>query len=472
MADTISSQVVVVGGGPGGYAAAFAAADLGLQVTLIDLAETPGGVCLYRGCIPSKALLNVAKLLGEAEQASAWGITFQEPEIDIDKLRTWKESVVGRLTGGLSTLSKQREVQFIQGRARFTDSNRLQVELADGGQQTVQFEHAILATGSRPAMLPGVEQSPRIMDSTAALELPDIPQRLLVVGGGYIGLELGSVYASLGSEVTVAEQLPTLLPGVDRDLASILNRQLKRKFKDLHLDTSVAEMKVEGEQVRVRFEGDKIEEKEQYFDRVLVAIGRRPNSEDLGLENTKVQLNDKGFVRTDIQCRTEDPNIFAIGDVTEGPMLAHKASHEGRVAAEVISGMKSAFEPKVIPAVVFTDPEIAWCGITEAEAREQKLDVKVVRFPWGASGRALTLDRMDGVTKLIVDGETEQILGAGLVGPGAGELIGEMVLAIEMASVPADIELSIHPHPTLSETIMEAAEGVFGQSTHVYRPKR
>lgn len=466
------SQVVVVGGGPGGYAAAFAAADLGLEVTLVDTQPNPGGVCLYRGCIPSKALLHVAKLLKEAKQASAWGITFGEPKIDIDKLRAWKESVVNKLTAGTGTLTKQRKIEFVQGRGRFTGSNQLVVELADGGTREIAFDHAILATGSRPVKLPGLPESPRIMDSTDALNLPDIPERLLVVGGGYIGLELGSVYAALGSKVTVAEAMPTLLPGADRDLVSVLSRQLNKSFESILLNTRVAEMQVEGEKVRVRFEGEKVDEPEQLFDRVLVAVGRRPNTEDLGLEHTKVQLDERGFVQVDLQRRTHDPSIFAIGDITPGPMLAHKASHEARVAAEVIAGKKAAFEPKVIPAVIFTDPELAWAGLTEAEAKEQGREVKVVRFPWGASGRAVTLDRNDGVTKLVVDAETEQIVGVGIVGPGAGELIAEGVLAIEMAAVPADLEWSIHPHPTLSETIMEAAQGVFGQSTHVYRPKR
>lgn len=472
MAEANTTQVVVIGGGPGGYAAAFAAADLGLQVTLVDTQPNPGGVCLYRGCIPSKALLHVAKLLNEAKQAKDWGVTFSEPQVDIDKLRSWKDSVVTRLTGGTGTLTKQRKVEYVQGYAKFVSSSRITVDLVEGGTQEIDFQHAILATGSRPVSLPGTPESPRIMDSTGALDLPDVPERLLVVGAGYIGLELGSVYAALGSKVTVAEALPAMLPGADRDLVSVLSRQLNKAFEAIHLNTRVAEMKVEGEKVRVRFEGEKIDEPEQLFDRVLVAIGRRPNTQNLGLENTKVQVDERGFVKVDLQRRTDDPNIFAIGDITPGPMLAHKASHEGRVAAEVISGKKSAFEPKVIPAVMFTDPELAWAGLTETEAKEQKRNVKVVRFPWGASGRAITLDRIDGVTKLIVDAETEQVLGAGIVGPGAGELISEAILAIEMAAVPADIELSIHPHPTLSETIMEAAEGVFGQSTHVYRPKR
>lgn len=472
MAEETRTQVVVLGAGPGGYTAAFAAADLGLAVTLVDTEPNPGGVCLYRGCIPSKALLHVAKLLEEVKQAREWGITFGEPSIDIDKLRTWKQSVVAKLTGGTGTLTKQRKIEYVQGRGRFVSSNRLQVDLSGGGRREIVFEHAILATGSRPVTLPGLPASPRIMDSTAALELPDIPERLLVIGGGYIGLELGSVYAALGSKVTVAEMLPNLLPGADRDLVSVLQRQLAKKFEAILLNTRVENVREEGGKIRVRFAGEKVEQPEQVFDRVLVAVGRRPNTDGLGLENTKVRLDAKGFVKVDEQRRTDDPHIFAIGDVTGGPMLAHKASHEGRIAAEVIAGKKAAFEPKAIPAVIFTDPELAWAGLTEAEAKEQGRDVKVVRFPWGASGRAVTLDRNDGVTKLVVDAETEQIVGGGIVGPGAGELISEIVLAIEMAAVPADVELTIHPHPTLSETIMEAAEGVFGQSTHVYRPKR
>lgn len=473
MAETNTAQVVVLGGGPGGYAAAFAAADLGLQVTLIDTEANPGGTCLYRGCIPSKALLNVAKLLSDVRQASSWGITFGEPKIDVDKLRAWKDGVVTRLTNGTGMLTKQRKIEYVQGRGKLLSNRRVQVELAEGGLREIDFEYAILATGSRAVQLPGLDyESPRIMLAKDALNLPDIPERLLVIGGGYIGLELGSVYAALGSKVTVAEMMPTLLPDADRDLVSVLSRSLSKSFEAILLKTKVTEVTVEGEKVRVRFEGEGIDQPEQVFDRVLVAVGRRPNTESIGLENTKIQVDERGFIPTDVQRRTAEPNIFAIGDITHGPMLAHKASHEGRVAAEVIAGKNSAFEPKVIPAVVFTDPELAWCGLTEAKAKEEGRDVKVVRFPWGASGRALTLDRVDGVTKLIVDSETEQILGAGIVGPGAGELIGEAILAIEMAAVPADLEWSIHPHPTLSETIMEAAQGVFGQSTHVYRPKR
>src|SRR5690625_4439017 len=472
MAEQNVAQVVVVGGGPGGYAAAFAAADLGLQVTLVDAAENPGGVCLYRGCIPSKALLHVAKVVEDAKQAAEWGVDFAAPKIDIDRVRGWKDQVVGQLTSGLGGLTRQRKIEFVQGRATFVDAQTLRVEKAEGGEKQIRFEQAILATGSRPATLPGhlSVDSPRMMDSTKALELEDVPKSLLVVGGGYIGLELGTVYAALGSEVSVVEMLPTLLPGADRDLVSLLSRSLGKRFEQIMLETSVAEMTEVEQGIKVRFEGK--EAGEQTFDKVLVSIGRRSNTENLGLENTRVQLDDKGFVQVDAQRRTAEPSIYAIGDVAGEPMLAHKASHEGRVAAEAISGKRVAFDPQAIPAVVFTDPEIAWCGLTEQQAKAEGRKVQVARFPWGASGRALTLGRMDGVTKVICDPDTERVLGVAICGPGAGELIAEAVLAIEMGAVAEDLALTIHPHPTLSETVMESAEAVFGQSTHMYRPRR
>ncbi len=472
MAEQKSTQVVVVGGGPGGYAAAFAAADLGLDVTLVDAAENPGGVCLYRGCIPSKALLHVAKVLEDAKQASEWGVEFAPPTIHIDRVREWKNQVVGQLTSGLGGLTRQRKIEYVQGWARFADAHTLLVDRAEGGQAEIRFEHAILATGSRPATLPAhlTVDSPRVMDSTAALELEEVPETLLVVGGGYIGLELGTVYASLGSRVTVVEMMPTLLPGADRDLVSVLQRSLNKRFEKIMLETSVAGMtEVEGG-IKVRFEGK--EAGEQTFDRVLVAIGRRPNTENLGLENTKVRINEKGFIEVDEQRRTAEPSIFAIGDVAGEPMLAHKASYEGRIAAEVIAGKRVVYDPQAIPAVVFTDPEVAWCGLTEQEAKAQGRKVQVARFPWAASGRALTLGRTDGVTKIICDPETERVLGVAICGPGAGELIAEAVLAIEMGAVAEDLALTIHAHPTLSETVMESAQAVFGQATHIYRPRR
>ncbi len=467
------TQVAVVGGGPGGYPAAFLAADLGMNVTLIDLEVNPGGVCLYRGCIPSKALLHVAKLINESREATAWGIDFGEPKIDLDRLRDWKNKVVKQLTGGTGQLAKQRKVNTIQGRATFIDNQTLHIAKTDGTEVTLPFEKAIIATGSHPTVIPSFPtDSPRVMDSTGALELADIPETMLVVGGGYIGLELGSAYASLGTKVSVVEMMSGLLPGADRDLVRVLNKRISKMMHEVMLETTVVDMKDEGNKVRVKFEGEKVTEPEQVFDKVLVAVGRRPNSKNLGLENTKVQVNQRGFIEVNLQRQTAEPNIYAIGDVAGEPMLAHKATHEGRLAAEAIAGHKVAFEPNVIPAVVFTDPELAWCGITEAEAKEQNIEVNVARFPWGASGRAKTLDRDDGLTKLIIEPETDRILGVGIVGSGAGELIAEGILAIEMGAVASDIKLSIHPHPTLSETMMEASEVLYNQSTHVYRPPR
>lgn len=467
-----STQLAIVGGGPGGYPAAFLAADLGTQVTLIDLESEPGGVCLYRGCIPSKALLHIARLLAEAREAAAWGIKFDEPEIDIDKLRAWKESVVRQLTGGTALLARQRNINFIQGRARFLDAQTLKIEKSDGDEEVLTFEHAILATGSRPATIPSLSlDSDRLMDSTDALELKDVPKTLLVIGGGYIGLELGTVYAALGSQVSVVEMLPGLLPGADRDLVRVLSKRVEGLFHSVMLNTTVAEMQEIKNGIKVKLDGD-AEEPEQVFEKVLMAVGRKPNSSNLGLENTKVEIDERGFIKVDEQRRTAEPTIYAIGDVAGEPMLAHKATHEGRVVAEVIAGHKVAYEPAAIPAVVFTDPEVAWCGLTETEAKEEGYAIKVARFPWAASGRAITLGRKDGMTKLVIDPETERVLGMGMVGPGAGELISEGVLAVEMAALASDVALSIHPHPTLSETLMEAAEVFYGHATHVYRPKR
>jgi dihydrolipoamide dehydrogenase len=468
-------HIAVVGGGPGGYAAAFLAADLGMQVTLIDPEANPGGVCLYRGCIPSKALLHVAKLIEESQQAKNWGIEFPPAKIDLARLRTWKESVVNKLTGGLGQLSKQRHVEYIRGRAAFENSTTLRISKVDSTEVTLSFDRIIIATGSRPAIIPALKlDSPRMMDSTGALNLEDIPGSLLVVGGGYIGLELGSVYAALGTRVTVVEMLPGLLPGADRDLVLPLHKRLEKMFETILLNTTVASLKDEGTGIRATFEGASIQEKdrEKVFDRVLVSVGRKPNSEIAGLEKTQVHVNPRGFIEVNKQLQTADPSIYAIGDVVGEPMLAHKASHEGRTAVEAIAGHKVAFEPNAIPAVVFTDPEVAWCGLTETQAGKENREIKVARFPWGASGRAVTLDRPEGVTKLIVDPHTERVLGVGIVGAGAGELIAEGVLAIEMAALAGDVAMTIHPHPTLSETVMESAEVFFGTSTHVYRPKR
>jgi dihydrolipoamide dehydrogenase len=472
---TSSTKLVVIGAGPGGYAAAFHAADLGLEVALVDPEPNPGGVCLYRGCIPSKALLHVAKLVHEAKHASEWGITYPAPKIDLDKLRAFKDKVVTKLTGGLGQLSKQRKVNYIQGRASFKDASTLSIDLVEGGTETLSFEHAIIATGSHPTKVPSLSlDSDKVMDSTSGLDLPDIPKSLLVVGGGYIGLELGSVYAALGTKVTVVEMTAGLLPGADRDLVTYLSRQLEKTLHKILLNARVVEMKDDKKGVRVTIEGDALEagDREQVFDRVLVSVGRRPNSAVPGLDSTKVKVSDKGFIEVDLARRTAEPSIYAIGDVVGEPMLAHKASAEARVAVESIAGHKTAFEPQAIPAVVFTDPEVAWCGLTETEAKAQGIKVEIAKFPWAALGRALAIDRPDGLTKLIIDPATERILGVGIVGAGAGELIAVGVLAVEMAALATDLKLSIHPHPTLSETLMEAAEVFFGHSVHVHRPKR
>ncbi len=471
MAEKISTDLVIIGGGPGGYAAAFYAADLGMDVTLVDTEENPGGVCLYRGCIPSKALLHVAKLINEAKEAADWGISFGEPKIDLDKLRKFKNDVVGNLTGGLGQLSKRRKVQYVRGFASFIDNTRLKIDEHDGGESELVFKNAILATGSRPATIPGTPESDRVMDSSAALDFPDVPGKVLVIGGGYIGLELGTVYAALGSRVTVVEMTDGLLPGADRDMVRQLQKRLDDQFESIMLETKVTEMKEQKNGIKVTLQsGD--EEQNAIFDRVLISVGRKPNTSGFGIENTRVAINDRGFVVVDPQRRTAEENIFAIGDITGDPMLAHKASHEARTAVDAINGKKAVFEPWAIPAVVFTDPEIAWAGLSETEAKAQNRKVEVARFPWAASGRATTLDRSDGVTKLIIDPETERILGVGIAGPGAGELIAEGVLAIEMAARVQDVAASIHPHPTLSETVMEAADSFYGHATHIYRPKR
>lgn len=466
-------RVVVIGGGPGGYTAAFHAADLGLETTLVELDQNPGGVCLYRGCIPSKALLHAAKVMHEAKAAAAIGIEFQPPKVNLDKLRDWKNKVVSQLTGGLGQLSKQRKVRFLQGRASFLNSNSLQITKPDGTTETLDFDKAILATGSRPIEIPDwPNQSPRVVDSTGALDLENIPESMLLVGGGVIGLELGTVYAELGSRLDVVEMLPTLVTGADRDIVAVLEKRLKSSFRDILLETRVTSMTETPDGIKVLFTDHDGKTFERVYEKVLVAIGRRPNSENIGLENTQVTVNQRGFVCVNIQQQTSDPSIYAIGDLVGQPMLAHKASHEGIVAAEVIAGHKAAFEPKTIPAVVYTDPEIAWCGLTETEAKEKGIDYQVTKFPWAASGRALTMARTDGLTKLLFDPKTEIILGMSIVGPGAGELIAEGVLALEMAATATDLMMSIHPHPTTTETIMESAEGFFGQSTHIFKPKR
>jgi dihydrolipoamide dehydrogenase len=473
MTDSSNLHIAIIGGGPGGYAAAFLAADLGLKVTLIDPELNPGGVCLYRGCIPSKALLHVAKLIAETRHAKNWGIEYSDPKIDLTTLRSWKDGVIKKLTSGLGQLSKQRKVEYIQGRAAFENSNTLRVSRANGSEDSLTFDRIVIATGSRPAIIPSLKlDTPRMMDSTSALDISEVPRTLLVVGGGYIGLELGTVYAALGSKVSVVEMLPGLLPGADRDLVLPLHKRMEKIFDAILLNTTVAAVKEEPNGIRVTFDGPEVKEREKVFDKVLVSVGRKPNSEIPGLEKTQVKVGQRGFIQVNKQLQTDDPAIYAIGDVVGEPMLAHKASHEGRTAVEAIAGHKVAFEPNAIPAVVFTDPEVAWCGLTETQAQKENREIKVAKFPWAASGRAMTLDRTEGMSKLIIDPQTERVLGVGIVGVGAGDLIAEGVLAIEMGALAKDVALTIHPHPTLSETIMEAAEVFFGTSTDVYRPKR
>jgi dihydrolipoamide dehydrogenase len=467
------TQLVVIGAGPGGYAAAFYAADRGMQVTLVDPEKNPGGVCVYRGCIPSKALLHVADVITESAHAGDFGVTFGKPKIDLDKLREFKNKVVGQLTAGAGQVRNLRKIQHLQGMAAFRDNRTLDIDLVDGGKETLTFESCIIATGSRPTTIPGLSiDSPRLMDSTGALDLPDVPKSLLVVGGGYIGLELGSVYAALGSKVTVVEMTPGLLPGADRDLVNILAKRITAICENVWLNTKVTGMKAGKDSISVSFEGEGFTG-DKAFDRVLVSIGRRPNSAVPGLDKLQVEIDKRGFIVVDEARQTGEPGIYAIGDVAGEPMLAHKAAHEGRAAVDAIAGDRNvAFEPLAIPAVVFTDPEIAWAGLTETEAEKKGIAVTVARFPWGASGRAISLGRTDGVTKLVIDPQTERVLGVGICGPGAGELISEGVLAIEMGATAKDVALTIHPHPTLSETVMESAEVFFGHATHVYRPKK
>ncbi|MEO8663954.1 MAG: dihydrolipoyl dehydrogenase [Ignavibacteria bacterium] len=468
-----SRKLLVLGAGPGGYAAAFLAADLGIKTTLIDTEVNPGGVCLYKGCIPSKALLHIANVISESSEAKNYGVEFGKPKIDISKMRSWKNDVVTKLTSGLGSLSRQRKIEYIRGFAKFINSESIEITKEDNSKEKINFENVIIATGSSPAKIPGMSsESLNILDSTSALDMKDIPKSMLVIGGGYIGLELGTVYAALGTKVTVVEMLPRLMNGADPDLVAVLSKNLQRIFESIMLSTKVTELKETKGGIKITFEDKDAKSSEKVFDKVLICIGRKPNSKDLGLENTKVKINEKGFIEVDKQMRSGDKNIFAIGDVVGEPMLAHKASHEGRVAAEVIAGSNVSFEPKAIPAVVFTDPEIAWCGITEAQAKAENIDITVAKFPWAASGRALTIARTDGLTKLIIDPDSERILGVGIVGKGAGDLISEGVLAIEMGANAADLKLTIHPHPTLSETIMESAEVFFGQSTHVYKPRK
>ena len=472
MTETFSAQVAVVGAGPGGYAAAFHAADLGLDVVLIDVEANPGGTCLYRGCIPSKALLHVAKLINDTREAEEWGLTFGPPEMNLDRVRQKTHDVVRQMTDGLGQLCQARKVRYLRARASFLDAKRLAIFHSDGSEDVLEAEHTIIASGSRPSLFGPLIDSPRLMNSTNALQMDEIPATLLVVGGGYIGLELGSVYASLGSKVTVVEMTDGLLPGADRDLVKPLQARLEHLMDRILLQTKVADIQDQGSCIQVTLEAADGSRQTGAFDRVLVCVGRKPNSSGLNLASTRVKVGPRGFIEVDPSRRTAEPNIYAIGDVAGEPMLAHKASAEGRVAAEAIAGHGSVFEPMAIPAVVFTDPEVAWCGLTETAAEKQGRAVRVTRFPWAASGRASTLSRPEGLTKLVCDPETNQILGMGIAGAGAGELIAEGALAIEMGALANDLDMTIHPHPTLSETVMESAAVVFGTSTHLYRPKR
>ena len=471
MTTPIETDIVVLGAGPGGYAAAFYAADLGKKVILVEQEKRLGGVCLNRGCIPSKALLHASKMIHEAEVSTARGIEFGAPKIHLDKLRAWKESILEKLGQGITTLASKRGVEVMQGRGYFEGSQTLRVETAEG-QKFVKFTKAIIAVGSKPALPKAFDLgNKRIMTSTEALELEELPKSLLIVGGGYIGMELGTVYAALGSEVVLVEAMGSILAGADPDLARPVMRYAEKNFKEVRLNAKVSKMATSGKNIKVNMEfGDKCVE--EHYDRVLVSVGRTPNCYDLGLKNTKVERDDKGFIKVNSKQQTADPNIYAIGDVAGGLLLAHKASKEARIAVQVIVGETAEFKDVLIPAVVFTDPEVAWVGLTEAEAKAKNISVKVARFAWAASGRALSTDKTDGLTKLIIDSETERILGVGLVGSGAGELISEGVLAIEMGATALDLASAVHPHPTLSETLMEAAEVFYGHSTHTLSVKR
>jgi dihydrolipoamide dehydrogenase len=461
------TQLLVLGGGPGGYPAAFLAADLGLEVTLVDAKMNPGGICLFEGCIPSKTLLHAASLIHEMEAADKIGLTFGKPKIDIDKLRDFKDGVVSKLTGGLGMLQSKRKVSFVRGVGTLASPNTVVVKLHDGGEQTIEFENLIIATGSSPTRLPFIDHdSEHVWDSTDALTLSEVPPRLLVIGGGYIGMEMGTVYSALGSEVTVVEAMGSIIAAADSDLVTPVFAAAKRRFKDVLVSTKVTEVTQQDDGMHVKLLGVDLEHPEQVFDKVLVSVGRTPNSRNIGLEHTSVEIDEKGFIKTDHQRRTNESHIFAIGDVAGEPMLAHKASYEGRIAAQVVAGKAAAYDAKCIPAVVFTDPELAWVGHTETEARNNNIPFKIAAFPWSAAGRATSLDRNDGLTKMIVDPNSEVILGIGIVGVGAGELIAEGALAIEMGCTITDMKMTVHAHPTLSETVMESAEVYHGHSAH------
>lgn len=468
---SMKTDIVVLGAGPGGYAAAFYAAERGKKVIMVEQDKRLGGVCLNVGCIPSKALLHAAKLIAEAEDSGFRGIYFEKPRIDLNQMRAWKNSILDKLAGGITSLAQRRKVEVMQGRGYFENSTTLRVETAEG-QKFITYDTAIIAVGSKASMPAAFDLgNPRVMTSTEALEIEEIPKDLLVVGGGYIGMELGTVYATLGSTIVVVEALDAILTGADPDLARHVARRAEKLFKEIRVKTKVVKMATAGKQIKVTLEIDG-QKKDELYDRVLVSVGRVPNCGDLGLENTGVKQDEKGFIVVNEKQQTSDPAIYAIGDVAGGVLLAHKATKEARIAVEVLAGEMSAFQDVTIPAVVFTDPELAWCGLTEAEARQKGITIEVAKFPWGASGRALSFDRTDGMTKLIIDPATERILGVGIVGAGAGELIAEGVLAIEMGATARDLAESVHPHPTLSETLSEAAEAFYGTATYTYSKPR
>ena len=467
-----TTEVLVLGAGPGGYTAAFRAADLGKKVVLVDSGAALGGVCLNVGCIPSKALLHAARVIAETREMSENGISFGPVSIDLDRLRAWKDAVVGRLTGGLATLARQRKVTTFRGYGRFTSPNQLRVELAEGGEVSVGFEHAIIAAGSEAITLPFIPASdPRVIDSTGALEVGEVPPRLLVIGGGIIGLEMATVYHELGAKITVVELLDQLIPGADRDVVAPLAKRVSRQYENVYLKTRVTGVEARAEGLVVSFEGEKAPATDT-FDRILVAVGRRPNGALIGAERAGITVDPVGFIPVSKQLRTNVPHIFAIGDVVGQPMLAHKAMHEAKVAAEVIAGKNSFFDARAIPSVAYTDPEVAWAGVTENEARAAGVAYGKGVFPWAASGRSLTLGRSEGMTKVLFDEATGRVIGCGIVGPSAGDLISEAVLAIEMGADAADIGLTIHPHPTLSETVAMAAEAFEGTITDLYLPRR
>jgi dihydrolipoamide dehydrogenase len=471
--NNLNTQVVVLGSGPGGYTAAFRAADLGLKVVLIERYATLGGVCLNVGCIPSKALLHTAKVITEAQDSAAHGVSFGAPKIDLDALRNWKSNdVVAKLTGGLAQMAKQREVTVVVGNGQFTSPNTIAVTADDSAVTTINFEHAIIAAGSQAIKFPNAPDDARIMDSTGALKLDDIPKRLLVIGGGIIGLEMGTVYDALGSKVSVVEFMDGLITGCDRDLVRPLQKRMEKRFEAIMLSTKVTKIEAKKDGIHVSFEGDEAPKEAQIYDRVLVSIGRKPNGKNIGAELAGVNVDERGFIAVDKQMRTNVKHIFAIGDIVGQPMLAHKATHEGKVAAEVIAGHKVEFQALCIPSVAYTDPEIAWAGMTETDAKTKGIEIEKASFPWAASGRALANGRTDGTTKLIFDKTTHRLIGAGIVGVNAGELLAEAVLAIEMGADAHDLGLTIHAHPTLSETICFAAEMFEGTITDLYIKKR